>query len=130
LKQAEFGRQRRYIPPPRIRAENLDFSQFWAEAVLSKITYTDDPPFDNRGAGWASDTRLKGEVERASLIKEGKSLFPACNPYKFRYRPQHSSRNKISKPWAADMSYPNLRCHNKKGGVEGTTPDTAEKAKD
>jgi hypothetical protein len=25
---------------------------------------------------------------------------------------------------------PNLRCHNKKGGVEGTTPDTAEKAKD
>ena len=25
---------------------------------------------------------------------------------------------------------PNLRCHNKKRGVEGTTPDTAEKAKD
>lgn len=24
---------------------------------------------------------------------------------------------------------PNLRCHNKKKGVEGTTPNTAEKAK-
>jgi hypothetical protein len=39
--------------------------------VLSKITYTDDPPFDNRGAGWTSDTRSKGEVERAYLKKEG-----------------------------------------------------------
>jgi hypothetical protein len=77
LKQAEFGRQRRYIHPER---KTLILVNFFI--VLSKITYTDDPPFDNRGAGWTSDTRSKGEVERASLIKEGPRLFPACNPYK------------------------------------------------
>ena len=49
--------------------------------VLSKITYTDDPPFDNRGAGWASDTRSKGEVERKSFFNKGREeSFPSLQP--------------------------------------------------
>jgi hypothetical protein len=119
LKQAEFGRQRRYTPESE--RKTLILVNFFI--VLSKKTYTDDPPFDNRGAGWTSDTRSKGEVERASLIKEGPRLFPFATHISrnlnVRYRPQHSSRNLISKPWAADIC-PNLRCHNKKGGGNNT----------
>lgn len=47
LKQAEFGRQRKYI-----HLQNQNGKPFLVNffIVLSKMTYTDDPPFDNRGA--------------------------------------------------------------------------------
>lgn len=82
MKRIEASRVRKaaeIYSPPESERKTLILVHFFI--VLSKMTYTDDPPFDKRGA---SDTRSKGEVERerASLIKEGPSLFPACNPYK------------------------------------------------
>ena len=70
------------------------------------MTYTDDPPFDNREAGWASDTRSKGEVERASLSFKKEEFYPSLQPIQVEISMLGTdpSRNQIKRSWAGDMS--------------------------
>ena len=97
-KQSSEGSEDIFIS--RIRTENLDFSQFHFFIVLSKMTYTDDPPFDNR-----EGLRTQDQKEKSVFQKERKGrLFSQPIQVEISMLGTDPSRKKIVKSWAGDMS--------------------------